>query len=130
MAAAITGSMDKLLGEDERAVQILGGIQSDAIAERIGATAKAGRALLDSRAVRHPEFEDARVRALHALQCSYTIDAWLGCDLYGMKKRTEQIGESIESRLMKREQPSMTRMRVLLRILITPMRRIDSFYLG
>ncbi|CAN5244982.1 phenylacetic acid degradation protein PaaN [soil metagenome] len=61
VAAAITGSIDKLLDDDTRAVNILGGIQSEATQRRIGEAAKKGRVLLASRSIRHPEFENARV---------------------------------------------------------------------
>lgn len=61
VTGAITGSMEKLLGDAERAVQILGGIQSDATAKRLTEAAKLGKVLLASRSIGHPEFAGARV---------------------------------------------------------------------
>jgi phenylacetic acid degradation protein paaN len=57
-AAAIGG----LLGDDERAVGILGAIKSNQIASRIDEAASSGEVLLESRSVDHPEFPRATVR--------------------------------------------------------------------
>lgn len=83
VAAAITGSLEKLLGEDERAVQILGGIQNDATEQRIAETAKTGRVLLDSRTIEHPEFKDARVRTPLVIEIDASEDATYEQELFG-----------------------------------------------
>ncbi|MBA3565083.1 MAG: phenylacetic acid degradation protein PaaN [Gammaproteobacteria bacterium] len=83
VAAAITGSLDKLLGEDERAVQILGGIQNDATEQRIAEAAKTGRVLLDSRTIEHPEFKDAHVRTPLIIEIDASEDATYEQELFG-----------------------------------------------
>ncbi len=83
VAAAITGSLDKLLGEDERAVQILGGIQNDATEQRIAEAAKTGRVLLDSHTIEHPEFKDAHVRTPLIIEIDASEDATYEQELFG-----------------------------------------------
>jgi phenylacetic acid degradation protein paaN len=62
VAVAIADAVQKLLGDPARAVEILGAVQSDATAARIDAARKLGPAVLDSTAIAHPAFPQARVR--------------------------------------------------------------------
>ncbi|MCZ6462442.1 MAG: phenylacetic acid degradation protein PaaN [Actinobacteria bacterium] len=57
-AAAISG----LLGDDERAVGLLGAIKTDEISARIDEAATSGDVLLESRQIDHPAFPKATVR--------------------------------------------------------------------
>jgi phenylacetic acid degradation protein paaN len=62
-AQALASGIDKLLGEPERAVEILGAIQSDATLRRIeSASAQGGQVALPSKTISHPQFPAARVR--------------------------------------------------------------------
>ena len=62
-AQALASGIDKLLGEPERAVEILGAIQSDATLGRIeSAPGQGGQVVLASKAINHPQFPKARVR--------------------------------------------------------------------
>ena len=55
--------MGKLLGDDARAVELLGGIVNDGVLERLEASSRAyGDVVLESRAITHPAFPDAVVR--------------------------------------------------------------------
>src|SRR5205823_4286199 len=60
---ALTTGVDKLLGDTERAVEILGAIQSEATLGRLEAAAReGGEVVLPSKPLTHPLFPQARVR--------------------------------------------------------------------
>ncbi len=62
-AKSLAAGVEKLLGEAERAVEVLGSIQSDATLKRIESAPKeGGEVVLASKAVPHPQFPSARVR--------------------------------------------------------------------
>jgi phenylacetic acid degradation protein paaN len=62
VAAGFAGAIDGLLGDDARAVEILGAIKSGEIAARVDEAAASGDVLLESRAVAHEKFPGADVR--------------------------------------------------------------------
>jgi phenylacetic acid degradation protein paaN len=62
VVAALSTALDGLLGEDARAVEVLGSVVSDAVLGRLDEAASNGEVLVPSRTVTHPEFGDARVR--------------------------------------------------------------------
>ena len=62
VAAGIEGAFGKLLGDDARAVELLGGVVNEGVLERLAAVGSRGRVLVESRAVQHPAFEGAVVR--------------------------------------------------------------------
>jgi len=60
---ALAASVDKLLGDPTRAVEILGAIQSDATLRRLETAPQGGgEVVLASKAVAHPNFPQARMR--------------------------------------------------------------------
>ena len=60
---ALAAGVDKLLGDTDRAVEILGAIQNDATLKRLeAAPAEGGEVVLPSKAPAHPLFPQARVR--------------------------------------------------------------------
>ena len=61
VAAGVGAALDRLLGDDARAVELLGGIVNDGVLSRLDAAA-GGDVLVASRTVTHPSFEDATVR--------------------------------------------------------------------
>jgi phenylacetic acid degradation protein paaN len=62
-AQALAAGVDKLVGDTERAVEILGAIQSDATIKRLETAAAEGAGVvLPSKALTHPLFPQARVR--------------------------------------------------------------------
>jgi phenylacetic acid degradation protein paaN len=62
-AQALASGVDKLLGETERAVEVLGAIQSEATLKRIeAAPGEGGQVVLASKSLNHPAFPKARVR--------------------------------------------------------------------
>jgi phenylacetic acid degradation protein paaN len=62
-AQALAAGVDKLLGDTDRAVEILGAIQNEATLKRLeAASAGGGEVVLPSKAPAHPLFPQARVR--------------------------------------------------------------------
>ena len=62
VAAGIGAALDRLLGDDARAVELLGGIVNPGVVERLDAAPGQGEVLVPSRAVTHPAYPDATVR--------------------------------------------------------------------
>jgi phenylacetic acid degradation protein paaN len=62
VAGAITGAVQKLLSDPARAVEVLGALQNDGIAARIGEARGLGTVLLDSVTIAHPQYPHARIR--------------------------------------------------------------------
>ena len=58
----IGAGLDKLLGDDARAVELLGGVVNDGVLSRLSAASSQGDVLVASREVRHPAYDDAVVR--------------------------------------------------------------------
>jgi phenylacetic acid degradation protein paaN len=62
VAAGIGAAFDKLLGDDARAVELLGGVVNAGVLERLDASGSRGEVYVASREVRHPSYDDATVR--------------------------------------------------------------------
>jgi acyl-CoA reductase-like NAD-dependent aldehyde dehydrogenase len=62
VAAGIEAALGKLLGEDARAVELLGGVVNDGVLSRLSESGARGEVLITSREVRHPAFDGAVVR--------------------------------------------------------------------
>jgi phenylacetic acid degradation protein paaN len=62
VAAGIEAAMGTLLGDDARAVELLGGVVNDGVLSRLAEAGSRGKVYVESRAVTHPAFENAVVR--------------------------------------------------------------------
>jgi phenylacetic acid degradation protein paaN len=62
VADGIGAALDKLLGDDARAVELLGGVVNDGVLSRLSEADSRGKVLVESRAVSHPAFDGAVVR--------------------------------------------------------------------
>lgn len=62
VAAAIGSALDELLGDDARAVELLGAVVNDDVRARVDAAADRGEVLVPSRAITHPHHPEAVVR--------------------------------------------------------------------
>ena len=62
VADGIAAALDKLLGDDARAVELLGGIVDPAVLARLEKAGSRGEVLVPSREVQHPAYADATVR--------------------------------------------------------------------
>ena len=58
----LVDSLDKLLGDSTRAVEILGAIQNESTLKRLEMAHSMGKVLTDSRDLSHPQFPEARIR--------------------------------------------------------------------
>jgi phenylacetic acid degradation protein paaN len=80
---ALSESVQKLLGDPARAVEILGAVVNDGVAQRIEAARGLGHVMLDSQPVAHPQFKDARIRTPMIVKLDAKDDAkylkeWFG----------------------------------------------------
>ncbi len=79
----LAAAVDKLLGDDARAVEVLGAIVNDGVLSRLEAAGGSGDVVLHSRSITHPVWPDARVRtplivALDAAEESTYANEWFG----------------------------------------------------
>ncbi|MGH8835521.1 MAG: phenylacetic acid degradation protein PaaN [Actinomycetes bacterium] len=63
VAAGISGAVDSLLGEDARAVELLGAIVNQGVLDRLGHAENLGSVVRPSATVTHPNYPDAVVRS-------------------------------------------------------------------
>jgi phenylacetic acid degradation protein paaN len=61
-AAGIGAAFDKLLGDDARAVELLGGVVNEGVLARLESAGSTGEVYVASRTVTHPAYADATVR--------------------------------------------------------------------
>jgi phenylacetic acid degradation protein paaN len=62
VAAGVETALGKLLGDDARAVELLGGVVNDGVLQRLNDAPARGKVLVESRVVQHPAYDDAVVR--------------------------------------------------------------------
>ncbi|MBA2444252.1 MAG: phenylacetic acid degradation protein PaaN [Nocardioidaceae bacterium] len=64
VVAGVAAAFSKLLGDDKRAVEVLGGVVNEGVLQRLSdaAAGKQGTVAIESREVTHPAFADAVVR--------------------------------------------------------------------
>ncbi|HSK55529.1 MAG TPA: phenylacetic acid degradation protein PaaN [Jiangellales bacterium] len=62
VGAGIASAVDRLLGDDARAVEVLGAVVNDGVVERLEAAPGSGKVVLAARTIQHPAWPDARVR--------------------------------------------------------------------
>jgi len=83
VAQSLGEAVQKLVGDPARAVEILGAVVNDGVARRIEAARSLGPILVDSQAIVHPQFKDARVRTplivkLDAKDDAKYLKEWFG----------------------------------------------------
>jgi phenylacetic acid degradation protein paaN len=62
VAAGVEAALGKLLGDDARAVELLGGVVNEGVLSRLSEAGSKGKVYVESRSVRHPAYDDAVVR--------------------------------------------------------------------
>jgi phenylacetic acid degradation protein paaN len=62
VAQGIGAALDTLLGDDKRAVELLGGVVNDGVLSRLESSGRRGTVYVESRAVQHPAYDGAVVR--------------------------------------------------------------------
>jgi phenylacetic acid degradation protein paaN len=83
VAQALAESVQKLVGDPARAVEILGAVVNDGVAKRIDAARALGPVLLDSQTLAHPQFPQATIRTpllvtLEAKDDAKYLKEWFG----------------------------------------------------
>ncbi len=97
VAAGIGGAIDRLLGDDARAVELLGGIVNEGVINRLERAPEYGRVVLESRAVKHPAFPEATVRT-PALVAVGAADAQVyGTECFGPVSFVVKTGSTEQS---------------------------------
>jgi phenylacetic acid degradation protein paaN len=100
LAADLAAAMDRLLGEDAKAVELLGAIVSDDVLRRLEAAPSAGDVAVPSRTVKHPAFPDATVRTPAVVAVDVADESAYGQECFGpvaFLVRTGSTDESIEA---------------------------------
>jgi phenylacetic acid degradation protein paaN len=75
VAQALADAVRKLVADPARAVELLGAIQNEGVAQRVHEAGKLGRVLVESQSLDHPAFAGARVRTPLVLQLDAASDA-------------------------------------------------------
>ncbi|MEU4396092.1 phenylacetic acid degradation protein PaaN [Kribbella sp. NPDC023855] len=99
VGAGLANSISKLLGDDARAVELLGGIVNQAVVNRLELAPEYGDVVLESRAIKHPAYEDAVVRTPLLVAIDAKNEDVYGRECFGPVSflvRTSGTAESIE----------------------------------
>jgi len=83
VAQGLAAAVQKLVGDPARAVEILGAVVNDGVAERIHAARSLGTIVHDSQSLVHPQFPDARIATPLLVKLDATDEAkylkeWFG----------------------------------------------------
>ncbi len=83
VAQALGDAVGKLVADPARAVEILGAVVNDGVEERIVAARGVGPVVVDSQAIVHPQFAEARIRTplivrLEAKDAATYLKEWFG----------------------------------------------------
>jgi phenylacetic acid degradation protein paaN len=83
VAGGIAAAIERLLGDDARAVEVTGAIVNDDVLERVESAPSLGEVLLASRAPAHPRFPGAVVRTPVLLRLSADDEKVYGTEHFG-----------------------------------------------
>lgn len=83
VGAALAAGVDALLGEDARAVELLGAVVNDGVRERADTAGERGTVVLASRSISHPSWPDARVRTPAVLAVDVADTAAYSAECFG-----------------------------------------------
>jgi len=100
VAAGIGAALDRLLGDDKRAVEILGAVVDDRVLARLEEAPARGRVLVGSRTVDHPAWPHARVRTPLLLGLSTSDGEVFGEECFGPVSyliATSSTSESVQT---------------------------------
>src|SRR5829696_778314 len=81
--ADLAAAIDRLLGEDAQAVELLGAIVNDDVLSRLAGAAELGEVVVPSRAITHPAYPDARVRTPAVVRVSADEPEVWGSECFG-----------------------------------------------
>jgi len=83
VASAIGESIAKLTSDPAKAVEVLGAIQNEGVAQRLDSSRLLGEIVVDSRALEHPQFPKARIRTPLLLKVDASDEAKIMQELFG-----------------------------------------------
>ncbi|MGI8578892.1 MAG: phenylacetic acid degradation protein PaaN [Nocardioidaceae bacterium] len=100
VVAGIAGALTKLVGDDARAVELLGGVVNDDVLQRLsGVGLDKGTVVIASRAVSHPSYTDAVVRTPAVVELDVSDTATYERECFGPVGyliKTSSTDESID----------------------------------
>ncbi|MGH3383280.1 MAG: phenylacetic acid degradation protein PaaN [Nocardioidaceae bacterium] len=100
VGAGIAAGLGKLLGDDTKAVELLGGVVNAGVLERLGSLPESAEVVLASREVPHPAYDDATVRTPTVLAIDVKDSDIYETECFGPVSyliRTSGTEESIET---------------------------------
>lgn len=97
VAQGIGEALGTLLGDDARAVEVLGGLVDDGVLSRLDAASGHGRVLVESRAVRHPAYDEAVVRTPTVIGLTVADAEVYGSECFGPVVYLIETGSTDES---------------------------------
>ncbi len=100
VVAGLAAAFDKLVGDDARAVELLGGVVNAGVLERLGQVGSAGTVVIESREVAHPAYADAVVRTPTVVVLDVADGKTYESECFGPVSyliRTGSTAESIET---------------------------------
>ena len=83
LAADLGGALGRLLGEDAKAVELLGAIVNDRVLRRLEAAPSLGEVVVPSHTVKHPAFPDATVRTPAVVRVDVATEQAYGQECFG-----------------------------------------------
>ncbi|MGA8246965.1 MAG: phenylacetic acid degradation protein PaaN [Nocardioides sp.] len=83
VAAGIGAALDRMLGDDARAVEILGGVVNPGVLARLEDAGSQGEVYVASRMVTHPSYPDATVRTPTLIGLTSADSAVYGSECFG-----------------------------------------------
>jgi phenylacetic acid degradation protein paaN len=99
--AGLAGAFDKLLGNDARAVELLGGVVNDGVLERVSAVGDSGgEVVIESREITHPTYKSAVVRTPAVVRLDVTDGDAYESECFGPVAyviETDSTAQSIET---------------------------------
>ncbi|MEP6665241.1 MAG: phenylacetic acid degradation protein PaaN [Nocardioidaceae bacterium] len=93
----LAASLSKLVGDDARAVELLGGVVNEGVLERLGQIGSTGTVLIESRAVEHPTFEHAIVRTPAVVALDVSDSSTYEAECFGPVAYLITTGSTAES---------------------------------
>ncbi len=97
LAADLGGALDRMLGEDAKAVELLGAIVNEDVLARLEGAPSLGPIAVPSRTVKHPAFPDATVRTPAVVRLDAGDEATYGRECFGPVAFLVTTGSTAES---------------------------------
>jgi phenylacetic acid degradation protein paaN len=100
VAADLGAALDRLLGDDAKAVELLGAIVNDDVLHRLEGAPSLGEVAVPSRTVKHPSFPDATIRTPTLVALDVAAEETYGRECFGpvaFLVTTDSTAQSIDA---------------------------------